>query len=77
MRITLAGEGDPQRARHVRDLSSRVSRPIPLNALLRVTEELFPNSANAAAAIAAYRETVRRDPTNEARGRLRDVGQRP
>jgi photosynthetic reaction center cytochrome c subunit len=61
-------------------------------ALLRVNEGLFPNAsalyisrgnialmrADTAGAAAAFREAVRRDPTNdEARGRLRDIGQRP
>ena len=61
-------------------------------ALLRVNEELFPASSgmsvfrgnislmrgDTAAAATAYREAIRRDTTNaEARGRLRDIGQRP
>jgi hypothetical protein len=61
-------------------------------ALLRLNEEQFPNSsatyvfrgnisllrADTAAATAAFREAVRRDSTNnEARGRLREIGQRP
>lgn len=58
-------------------------------AVLRMNEELFPNSSgmsvfrgninlmkgDTTAAAAAYREAVRRDSTNaEARGRLRDIG---
>ncbi|MGH7714167.1 MAG: c-type cytochrome [Gemmatimonadaceae bacterium] len=61
-------------------------------ALLRLNEELFPGSsamyvfrgninllrADTVAAAAAFREAIRRDPANEeARGRLRDIGQRP
>ena len=61
-------------------------------ALLKLNEEMFPNSspmyvfrgninlmrADTAAAATAFREAIRRDPTNEeARGRLRDIGQRP
>jgi hypothetical protein len=61
-------------------------------ALLRLNEQLFPNASalyisrgnimlmrsDTAAAAAAFREAVRRDPANdEARGRLRDIGQRP
>jgi hypothetical protein len=61
-------------------------------ALLRRNEELFPGSSpmyvfrgnialmrgDTAAAATAFRESVRRDSTNnEARGRLRDIGQRP
>ena len=61
-------------------------------ALLRLNEELYPNSsgmyvfrgninlmrADTTAAAAAFREAIRRDPRNEeARGRLRDIGQRP
>ncbi len=61
-------------------------------ALLRRNEELFPGSSamyvfrgnitlmkgDTAAAAAAFREAIRRDSTNnEARGRLRDIGQRP
>jgi len=61
-------------------------------ALLRVNEEQFPRSSgmyvfrgnislmrgDTTAAAAAFREAVRRDSTNgEARGRLRDIGQRP
>jgi len=61
-------------------------------ALLKLNEEQFPTSSalyvfrgnvslmrgDTAAAAAAFREAVRRDSTNtEARGRLRDIGQRP
>ena len=61
-------------------------------ALLRLNEELFPGSsaisvfrgniallrADTTAAAAAFREAVRRDSTNqEAKGRLRAIGQRP
>jgi len=61
-------------------------------ALLKLNEEMFPKSsamyvfrgninlmrADTAAAATAFREAVRRDSTNEeARGRLRDIGQRP
>lgn len=61
-------------------------------ALLKVNEELFPGSsgmyvfrgnitlmkADTAGAAVAYREAVRLDPQNqEARGRLRDIGQKP
>ncbi len=61
-------------------------------ALLKLNEEMFPNSSgmyvfrgninlmrsDTAAAATAYREAIRRDPRNdEARGRLRDIGQRP
>jgi hypothetical protein len=61
-------------------------------ALLKLNEEQFPTSSglyvfrgnvslmrgDTAAATAAFREAVRRDSTNnEARGRLRDIGQRP
>jgi hypothetical protein len=61
-------------------------------AVLRFNEEMFPNSSglsvfrgnillmrrDTAGAAAAYREAIRRDSTNgEARGRLRDVGQKP
>jgi hypothetical protein len=61
-------------------------------ALLNLNEELYPNSSgmsvfrgninlmrgDTAAAEAAYREAVRRDPRNEeARGRLRDIGRPP
>ena len=61
-------------------------------ALLRVNEELFPNSSGMAvfrgnislmqgdtnAAAAAFREAVRRDSTNdEAKGRLRQIGRQP
>jgi tetratricopeptide (TPR) repeat protein len=60
-------------------------------ALLRLNEELFPTAASTylfrgnitlrtgdtAAAEAAFREALRRDPQSEARGRLRDIGRRP
>ena len=61
-------------------------------AVLRVNEELFPASSgmsvfrgnislmrgDTAAAATAYREAIRRDTLNgEARGRLRDIGQKP
>lgn len=61
-------------------------------ALLALNEELFPGSsgmyvfrgnitlmkADTAGAAAAYREAIRLDPQNqEARGRLRDIGQKP
>jgi Photosynthetic reaction centre cytochrome C subunit len=61
-------------------------------AILRLNEQLFPASSalsvfrgnivlmrgDTTAAAAAFREAVRRDSTNaEARGRLRDIGQRP
>lgn len=61
-------------------------------AVLRLNEELFPNSSgmsvfrgnitlmrgDTAGAVAAFREAVRRDPANqEAVGRLRSLGQRP
>jgi len=61
-------------------------------ALLRLNEQLFPGSSgmyvfrgnislmksDTAAAVAAFREAVKRDSTNqEAKGRLRAIGQRP
>jgi len=61
-------------------------------ALLRLNEQLFPNTAalsiirgnvhlmraDTASAAAAFREAIRRDSTSdEARGRLRAIGQRP
>lgn len=61
-------------------------------ALLRLNEELYPNSSgmyvfrgninlmrgDTSAAAAAFREALRRDTSNaEARGRLRTIGQRP
>ena len=61
-------------------------------ALLRFNEQLYPGTAalsiirgnmyliraDTASAAAAFREAIRRDPPNdEARGRLRDIGQRP
>ena len=61
-------------------------------ALLRLDEQLYPNTAalsivrgnvhlmraDTSSAASAFREAVRRDPSNdEARGRLRDIGQRP
>ena len=60
--------------------------------LLRLNEELFPNSSgmsvfrgnislmrgDTTAAAAAFREAIRRDPTNEeAKGRLRAIGRQP
>jgi hypothetical protein len=68
----------------------RASRFDDAFALLRLNEELFPGSsgmyvfrgninlmrADTSAAAAAFREAIRRDPANqEARGRLRDIGQ--
>jgi Photosynthetic reaction centre cytochrome C subunit len=61
-------------------------------ALLRLNEEMFPNSSgmyvfrgnislmkgDTTAAVAAFREAVRRDPSNgEARGRLQAIGRQP
>ena len=61
-------------------------------ALLKLNDEQYPNASSnyvargnvvlmrgdTAAAVAAFREAVRRDSTNfEARGRLRDLGQKP
>jgi hypothetical protein len=61
-------------------------------ALLKLNEEMFPNSSgmyvfrgninlmkgDTAAAVAAFREAVRRDPSNgEARGRLQAIGRQP
>ena len=61
-------------------------------AILRFNEQLFPNAAalsivrgnialmraDTTAAAASFREALRRDPANdEARGRLRDINQRP
>jgi Photosynthetic reaction centre cytochrome C subunit len=61
-------------------------------ALLQLNEQLFPNTAalsiirgnvhlmraDTTSAAAAFREAIRREPTNdEARGRLRDIGRRP
>jgi predicted negative regulator of RcsB-dependent stress response len=61
-------------------------------ALLRLNEELFPNSSgmyvfrgnihlmrgDTSAAAAAFREALRRDTSNaEARGRLRSIGRQP
>jgi hypothetical protein len=60
-------------------------------ALLGLNEELFPAAASTylfrgnvnlrkgdtAAAEAAFREALRRDPQSEARGRLRDIGRQP
>lgn len=72
--------------------TARGGKPDEGLALLRLNEELFPNSSgmsvfrgnillmkgDTSAAAAAFREAVRRDTTNgEARGRLRDIGQRP
>ncbi len=71
---------------------ARASRFDDAFALLRLNEELFPGSSgmyvfrgnislmrnDTAAAVAAFREAVRRDSTNqEAKGRLRAIGQRP
>lgn len=70
----------------------RVNRFEEAFALLQVNEGLFPNSSvmyvfrgninlmkgDSTAAVAAFREALRRDSTNgEARGRLRDIGPRP
>ncbi len=70
----------------------RASRFDDAMALLGLNEELFPGSSgmyvfrgnitlmrgDTAGAATAYREAIRRDTTNnEARGRLRDIGQRP
>ena len=72
--------------------AGRAGKPDDGLALLKLNEELFPGSsgmyvfrgnislmkADTAAAAAAYREAIRLDPQNgEARGRLRDVGQKP
>lgn len=60
-------------------------------ALLRLNEEMFPQAASVhlfrgnvslqrgdtAAAEAAFREALRRDPQSDARGRLRDIGRQP
>ncbi len=71
---------------------ARASRFEEAFALLRLNEELFPTSSamyvfrgninlrrgDTTAAAAAFREAVRRDPSNaEARGRLRDIGRSP
>ena len=70
----------------------RASRFDDALALLRLNEELFPSSSamyvfrgninlmrgDTTTAEAAFREAVRRDPSNdEARGRLRDIGRTP
>lgn len=70
----------------------RASKVDDALALLRLNEELFPNSSgmyvfrgninlmrgDTITAAAAFREAIRRDSSNaEARGRLRDIGQRP
>ncbi len=70
----------------------RASRFDDALSLLRLNEELFPGSSamyvfrgninlmkgDTTAAATAFREAVRRDPENdEARGRLRDIGQKP
>jgi hypothetical protein len=70
----------------------RASRYEDAFALLRLNEEIFPASSSThlfrgninllrgdtTAAVVAFREAIRRDSTNmEARGRLRDIGQRP
>lgn len=72
--------------------TGRGGKPDDALAILRANEELFPNSSgmsvfrdnihlmkgDTASAAAAFREAVRRDSTNEeARGRLRAIGQRP
>ena len=72
--------------------TARAGRIDDALALLRLNEQLYPNTAalsivrgnimlmraDTASAAAAFREAVRRDPTNdEARGRLRDIPQTP
>jgi hypothetical protein len=72
--------------------TARAGRIDDALALLRLNEELFPRAsalyitrgnvalmrADTTAATAAFREAMRRDPTNdEARGRLRDIGRQP
>jgi hypothetical protein len=71
---------------------ARANRYDDAFALLRLNEEMFPAASSTplfrgnihalrgetAAAVASLREAIRRDSTNmEARGRLRDLGQRP
>jgi hypothetical protein len=71
---------------------ARANRYDDAFALLRLNEEMFPATSSThlfrgnihalrgdtAAAVASLREAIRRDSTNmEARGRLRDLGQRP
>ena len=71
---------------------ARASKYDDAFALLRLNEELFPTASSThlfrgnihalrgdtTAAVASLREAIRRDSTNmEARGRLRDLGQRP
>lgn len=71
---------------------ARANRYEDAFALLRLNEEMFPAASSTqvfrgniqalrgdtAAAVASLREALRRDSTNtEARGRLRDLGQRP
>lgn len=71
---------------------ARASKYDDAFALLRLNEEMFPAASSThlfrgnihalrgdtAAAVASLREAIRRDSTNmEARGRLRDLGQRP
>jgi hypothetical protein len=71
---------------------ARANRYDDAFALLRLNEEIFPSASSTflfrgniyalrgdtAAAVASLREAIRRDSTNgEARGRLRDLGQRP
>lgn len=71
---------------------ARANRYDDAFALLRLNEEMFPAASSThlfrgnihalrgdtAAAVASLREALRRDSTNtEARGRLRDLGQRP
>lgn len=70
---------------------ARANRIDDAFALLRLNEEMFPTSAavylfrgnvnlmkgDTTAAVTAFRESVKRDPNSEARGRLRDIGQSP
>jgi hypothetical protein len=72
--------------------TARGGKPDDALALLRLNEELYPNSSgmsvfkgnillmkgDTTGAATAFREAVRRDSTNsEARGRLRDIGRTP
>src|SRR5262245_34444035 len=72
--------------------TARAGKPDEALSLLRVNEEMFPNSSGMAvfrgnvllmkqdtsSAAAAFREAIRRDTSNaEARGRLRDIGRAP
>jgi len=72
--------------------TARSGKPDDALALLRLNEELYPNSSgmsvfkgnillmkgDTTGAATAFREAVRRDSTNsEARGRLRDIGRTP